>query len=383
MRIAFYAPMKAPNDPVPSGDRTMALLLIRALRLAGHEVELASTFRSWDGQGDPERQRRLALLGARLAARALKRLRARQARPELWFTYHVYHKAPDHLGPFLSKAMGIPYAIAEASSAQKQATGRWAPGWRSSVAAIAGADLVLGLNPADDDGVVPLLPDPRRLYRLAPFLDVRPFAAAAADRKRQRDALAKQYLLDPAVPWLLSVAMMRPGDKLASFQLLAEALAPLTDRRWQWLIVGDGPAAAAVRAAIAPLGSRVTCLGELGRCSLPAIYAASDLYVWPAIGEAWGMSLLEAQAAALPVVAGNVGGVAAVVADGETGVLVRARDTAALTLAVERLLDDPPRQVGMRKAASQRVASHHDLRAAAGSLNAALGSLSAMSGWCG
>lgn len=372
--------MKAPNDPVPSGDRTMARLLIRALTLAGHEVELASTFRSWDGQGDPERQRRLALLGARLAARTLKRLRASKARPELWFTYHVYHKAPDHLGPFLSKAMGIPYAIAEASSAEKQATGRWAPGWTSSVAAIAEADLILGLNPADDEGVARLLSDSRRLYRLAPFLDARPFAAAALDRTWQRDALSKQYRLDSATPWLLSAAMMRPGDKLASFRLLAEALAPLRDRSWQWLIVGDGPAATVVRAAIAPLGSRVTCLGQLDRCSLPAIYAASDLYVWPAIGEAWGMSLLEAQAAALPVVAGNVGGVAAVVADGETGVLVRPHDITALTLAIEMLLDDPHRRMRMSNAASHRVASHHDLQATASSLSAALGSLSAMSG---
>ena len=382
MRIAFYAPMKAPNDPVPSGDRTMARLLIRALTLAGHEVELASTFRSWDGQGDPERQRRLALLGARLAARTLKRLRTSKARPELWFTYHVYHKAPDHLGPFLSKAMGIPYAIAEASSAEKQATGRWAPGWTSSVAAITEADLILGLNPADDEGIARLLPDSRRLYRLAPFLDVRPFAAAALDRTWQRDTLSKQYRLDSTTPWLLSVAMMRPGDKFASFQLLAEALAPLTDRTWQWLIVGDGSAAAAVRAAIAPLGSRVRYLGQLDRCSLPAIYAASDLYVWPAIGEAWGMSLLEAQAAALPVVAGNVGGVAAVVADGETGALVRPHDTTALTLTIKMLLDDPHRRMRMSNAASHRVASRHDLQAGASSLSAALGSLSAMSGRC-
>ena len=39
MRIAFYAPMKPPNHPVPSGDRTMARLMMAALELAGHEVE--------------------------------------------------------------------------------------------------------------------------------------------------------------------------------------------------------------------------------------------------------------------------------------------------------------------------------------------------------
>jgi hypothetical protein len=49
MRIAFYAPMKPPDHPVPSGDRRMSRLLIAALGRAGHEVELASRLR----QGSP------------------------------------------------------------------------------------------------------------------------------------------------------------------------------------------------------------------------------------------------------------------------------------------------------------------------------------------
>ncbi|MGO6785324.1 glycosyltransferase family 1 protein, partial [Rhizobium ruizarguesonis] len=42
MRVAFYAPMKSPNHPVPSGDRLMARLLIRALELGGHKVDVVS-----------------------------------------------------------------------------------------------------------------------------------------------------------------------------------------------------------------------------------------------------------------------------------------------------------------------------------------------------
>ena len=51
----------------------------------------------------------------------------------------------------------------------------------------------------------------------------------------------------------------------------------------------------------------------------------ADLFVWPAINEAFGMALLEAQASALPVVAGASGGVGGIVASGETGLLVAAR----------------------------------------------------------
>ena len=60
MRIAFYAPLKPPDHPVPSGDRRMAQLLFEALRLAGHEPFLVSRLRSYDGSGDTVRQARLA-----------------------------------------------------------------------------------------------------------------------------------------------------------------------------------------------------------------------------------------------------------------------------------------------------------------------------------
>ena len=58
------------------------------------------------------------------------------------------------------------------------------------------------------------------------------------------------------------------------------------------------------------------CVGALPAAALPEIYAAADLYVWPACNEAYGMALLEAQAAGVPVVAGAEGGVPDIVADG-------------------------------------------------------------------
>jgi len=60
MRVAFYAPMKPPGHPAPSGDRRTARLLIAALEREGHRVEVASTFRSYDRTGDASRQQRLA-----------------------------------------------------------------------------------------------------------------------------------------------------------------------------------------------------------------------------------------------------------------------------------------------------------------------------------
>jgi hypothetical protein len=58
MKVAFYAPMKPTDHPVPSGDRAMGQSLLRALRAAGHETFVVSRFRSFDGRGDATRQQR-------------------------------------------------------------------------------------------------------------------------------------------------------------------------------------------------------------------------------------------------------------------------------------------------------------------------------------
>ena len=130
--------------------------------------------------------------------------------------------------------------------------------------------------------------------------------------------------------------MMRTRDKLDSYRVLAKALGLLKDKPWRALLVGDGPARAEVEAMMAPFngGERVRFAGALPHAELPAVYAGADLYLWPAINEAYGMAFLEAQAAGLPVVAGRTGGVPAVVADGVTGVLTPIGDAAAFAAAV-------------------------------------------------
>ena len=127
MRVAFYAPMKPPDHPLPSGDRRMARAFMALLRDLGHEVELASRFRSYDRSGDAGRQAAAGAARPRAGGALLRRYGA--GRRDLWFTYHLYHKAPDWLGPAVSRALAIPYVAAEASLAGKQAGGPWAAGY--------------------------------------------------------------------------------------------------------------------------------------------------------------------------------------------------------------------------------------------------------------
>jgi glycosyltransferase involved in cell wall biosynthesis len=373
VRIAFYAPLKPPSHPVASGDRTMARLLVAALRRAGHAVDIAATLRSRDGDGDPDRQVQLRGMGTRLAERFLRRCARDPARrPDLWFTYHLYYKAPDWLGPRVADTLAIPYVVAEASLAGKRGGGPWAIGHEATLAALRRADAVIGFNEADREAVLPALAAPGIWHDLPPFLDGAPFAAAAADRAGVRAALAARHGIDARPPWLVATAMMREGDKLASYRLLAAALGRNLALPWHLLVIGNGAARGAVEAAFAPCAGRITWLGRLEGAPLAAALAACDLMVWPAVNEAYGMALLEAQAAGLPVLAGASGGVPGIVADGVTGRLVPPGDITAFAEALAALLAQPERRRALGAAAIARVDAEHDIAAASRRLDAIL-----------
>jgi len=365
MRIAFYAPLKAPDHETPSGDRRVARLLIDALRLAGHEPFLASHLRSFDPIGRAFRQNKLAAHGRQAAGRLIARWRTRpDTAPGLWFTYHLYYKAPDWLGPLVSAALGIPYIVAEASFAPKRAGGPWDIGHRAVEAALRGADRVIGLNTADREAVLPLLAGPCRFLTLPPFLDGQLYGAVAPSPASGKGS--GRGLFPP--PRLMTVAMMRLGDKLASYRVLGAALVRVLDLDWSLEVIGDGPAHAAVRAALAPLGERVTYAGALREQQIATKLAVADIFVWPAINEAFGMALLEAQASALPVVAGQSGGVGDIIADSVTGLLAPPGDDAAFAAALRTLIADPARRAAMGAAARDKVRREHDLPSAAARL---------------
>jgi len=371
MRIAFYAPLKPPDHPVPSGDRRMARLLMAALVAAGHTPVLAARFKSRDGRGDPARQARLRALGVRLADRYLRRIAAHPSeRPDLWLTYHLYYKAPDWIGPRVAAALGIPYVVAEASLAEKRRGGPWDLGHQATRDALAQADRVIGLNTADRDGVLDAIASPDRWVALKPFLDPAAFEAAAAARESSRADLVERWRLDPNRLWLVAVAMMRPDVKRDSYVLLGTALARVRDRPFQLLVAGDGLARTEVAAALKPLGKRVRFLGALAEDAVPPVLAASDLFVWPAIGEAYGLAILEAQAAGLPVVAGGSGGVGDIVLHGTTGLVTPVGDAGAIASAVAALIDDPEARARMGAAARRKVLAEHGLAGAARQLDA-------------
>lgn len=127
------------------------------------------------------------------------------------------------------------------------------------------------------------------------------------------------------------------------------------------LLVGTGEEEQSLRAQVAQLGIEGSVVFAGMRSDIPEILRASEFTVLPSIyGENLPTVLMEAGACGRPVVASDVGGIADIVADGVTGLLVPPGDSAAVARAMLTLLDDPDRAAAMGAAGRARIVERFD-----------------------
>lgn len=160
------------------------------------------------------------------------------------------------------------------------------------------------------------------------------------------------------VPTIVSVGRLHePKD----FLTLARALGRLAQGSFKALFVGDGPDRAAVEQELrhGGLDDAVSITGE--RADVPELLAGADVFVLSSLSECMPISVLEAMAAGLPVVASAVGGVPEVVVEGETGALVPPGDPEALAAALAPLIADPGLRERIGAAGRVRALEHFDL----------------------
>tara|TARA_B100000315_G_scaffold101207_1_gene93005 strand:+ start:5722 stop:6837 length:1116 start_codon:yes stop_codon:yes gene_type:complete len=369
MNIAFYAPMKSPRSFVPSGDRRVARALIEALELKGHSVDLASEFHAREPVGDATRQSELKAQGEVVADRLIAKYRLGEHSPDLWFTYHIYYKAIDWIGPRVAAELGIPYVAAEVSYAPKRAGGAWDFSHQALGEAIKQADAIIGLNSLDRACVLPLLDKPELLVQIKPFV-AKP---KTHDREEARSDLIKRLNINSKTPIMVTVGMMREDAKLQSYKVLGQTMARLENDDIHLVVIGDGPARAEVERHVG--NKQTTYLGELAEEDIRTVYSGSDLFIWPAVNEAYGMAMLEAQAMGLPVVAGDAGGVSDIVRDGQTGYLCPEGDAEALAEKIKKLLIDTQLRDDFSKQAIVVCNEEHSLATAAQTLDHTLRAL--------
>jgi len=174
-----------------------------------------------------------------------------------------------------------------------------------------------------------------------------------------------KYGLDGG-PWLLTVSRLDTHKGIDTvIRALPAVRAAFPAARYAVAGVGSRRPEFERLVATAGLGDAVRFLGFVADADLPALYNAADLYVgasrrYDLLAEGFGISLVEASACGLAVVAGDSGGVADAVRDGETGMLVDPDDPAAVAAGITRLLGDAGLRHRMGEAGRRAVETHYN-----------------------
>jgi len=329
LKIAFCTPFKPVNHPSISGDVTIARDLYETLRGFGHEVVPVEYFPAKKIYWKPGKW-----AGARSA---LNKMMQHAQGADCWLTYGSYYKVPDVFGPVVTKRLGLPYFIFQASYAENRAKriSTW-PGFALNRRAMLRADHIFCNRMNDVHGCGKLLPEDRYTY-VKPGLPGGLFERDEAARPRLR---AEWDAGDSAV--VVTAAMMRHGVKAKGLQWVIKTCADLVarGRDLKLVVAGDGPRRGEMEAlAGSLLKDRVRFVGMVDREALSGVFSAGDLFAFPGLEESVGMVYIEAQRCGLPVVATDDEGAPYVIDHGQSGIVTSVSRT-EFTEGVDRLVTD-------------------------------------------
>lgn len=318
------------------GAERHALQLMRGLRERGYEALYAGPMAGWLGQqlqADGFDGIDLPLRGL-IDMPSIWRL-ARYARSVKTDLIHGHLTRGAYYAGYAARLAGLPnVATAHSDNAGKH-FGR--------------ADRIIAVSQAVADFLQRCGYDPQRIRMVHHGIADIAATLPADIRARTRASLG----LPEDLPCLLMAARIVPAK---GHDTALRALATLKQRDWTLLLAGDhlGDLGPQMQALASELGiaDRVRFLGL--REDVPALLAASDLLLAPSRREALSLTLLEASACRLPIVASRVGGIGEVVEDGASGVLVPPDEPEALAAALSGLLDSPSRCQAMGACARQR-----------------------------
>lgn len=333
MRIAFHSPNKPLSHPNPSGDLIIARGIQATLEAFGHDCRELVDFRSrwfWTtARGRLEALRNIAKACRKTAA----------FKPQVWLTYHTYYKTPDIIGPVITRLYQIPYVLFQPMYGTKWRKDRSTrTGFYLNRLALKSCDHAFSNNLDDLESLRRVI-EPQKITYLPPGIFPEEFEFDADARHEIRS----HWNIPDSIPLILSAARLRSGVKSESMHYLLKALSRIDEHQapFKLMIVGDGPKEDEIRnAADMLLPGKTIFTGKVDRKDMVRYYSASDIFVFPGIGESLGMVFLEAQSCGLPVVALDTAGVPQVVRNGVTAFLVRKDEGEAMAEAVIALILD-------------------------------------------
>jgi glycosyltransferase involved in cell wall biosynthesis len=193
--------------------------------------------------------------------------------------------------------------------------------------------------------------DRRKFWLIHNGIDTKLFHRRCVEEKR---TIKQEYDLPLDKPIITSVANLRHPK---GHTYLIQALHELNNENFLTLLVGDGSLLDELEEKVKELGLKphVRFMGSRDRKDIPRILAITDIFVLPSLSEGLPTAVIEAMAAACPVVATAVGGTGELIIDGETGFLISPRDPKALAEKMELLLRDYELREKMGQAGAERA----------------------------
>lgn len=353
MKIAYYMPFKPLGHPNPSGDLILGTEIHDHLNRSGHQCHLVSRLRC----------RWIYLHPGKLLHLLVERQRVlrecQQTHPDIWLSYHCYYKAPDLLGPWCAKRLGLPYVIFQGIySTKKRRQLLTRPGFHLNRRALLSAAAVFTNKRRDEKNLLRLLPAERVRY-IPPGIHTADFTFSDPARRQQRNDWG---IRDEVV--IMVAAMFRPGVKTAGVKTVISSCAELlqSGRKIHLVVAGDGRCNEELRTfGRSTLANRITFCGRIPREKLASIYSGADIFAFPGVEESLGMVYLEAQSCGLPVVAFSDWGGGEAVVNGLTGLTGPASSPHQFTEHIDRLVQDAELRRMLGQQAATHIRDHHEL----------------------
>ncbi|MEN9470374.1 MAG: hypothetical protein RL630_2107 [Verrucomicrobiota bacterium] len=194
---------------------------------------------------------------------------------------------------------------------------------------------------------------PEKITLVPNAIDLRRFSPGQITRRDSRSKLG----LSPDAPVIAGVGRLNSQKNFSLFLDVAAALTPRFPNL-RFLLAGEGPEEAMLREKVRQLGltDRIVFAGYIA--DTRQVYAAADILLMPSRFEGLPMTLLEAMAMNLPVVASKLDGIAEVIEEGREGYLVDSADVVGFAERCAALLENPPKSSELATNARAKIEAH-------------------------